>query len=68
MIIDKAREVLKIEADSILKLMENIDASFEEVVNTICSSTGREVIKGLANPALLVKKLLPPLSKPEQIQ
>ena len=58
MIIDKAREVLKIEADSILKLMENIDSSFEEVVNTICSSTGRVVISGIGKSGLIGKKIV----------
>jgi len=58
MIIDKAKEVLKIEADSILKLMENIDSSFEEVVNTICSSTGRVVISGIGKSGLIGKKIV----------
>jgi len=58
MIIDKAREVLKIEADSILKLMGNIDSSFEEIVNTICSSTGRVVISGIGKSGLIGKKIV----------
>jgi arabinose-5-phosphate isomerase len=58
MIIDKAREVLKIEADSILKLIENIDSSFEELVNAICSSTGRVVISGIGKSGLIGKKIV----------
>ena len=57
MIIDKAREVLKIEADSILKLTERIDHSFEELVNTICASTGRVVISGIGKSGLIGKKI-----------
>lgn len=58
MIIQKAIEVLKIEADSILKLTHNINASFEELVNTICSSTGRVVISGIGKSGLIGKKIV----------
>ncbi|MCD4718420.1 MAG: KpsF/GutQ family sugar-phosphate isomerase [Desulfobacula sp.] len=58
MIIDKAKEVLRIEADSILKLAQNINASFEELVNTICSSTGRVVISGIGKSGLIGKKIV----------
>ncbi|MCD4677143.1 MAG: KpsF/GutQ family sugar-phosphate isomerase [Desulfobacula sp.] len=58
MIIEKAKEVLKIEADSILKLTQNINASFEELVNTICSSTGRVVISGIGKSGLIGKKIV----------
>ena len=58
MIIDKAKEVLKIEADSILKLTQNINASFEELVNTICNATGRVVISGIGKSGLIGKKIV----------
>lgn len=58
MIIDKAKEVLKIEADSILKLTRNINASFEDLVNIICSSTGRVVISGIGKSGLIGKKIV----------
>ncbi len=58
MIIDKAREVLKIEADSILKLMDNIDSSFEDLVNIICTSQGRVVISGIGKSGLIGKKIV----------
>ena len=57
MIIDKAREVLQIEADSILKLIESIDSSFVELVDTICNSTGRVVISGIGKSGLIGKKI-----------
>ncbi|NOX34303.1 MAG: KpsF/GutQ family sugar-phosphate isomerase [Deltaproteobacteria bacterium] len=58
MIKDKAREVLKIEADSILKLTDNINDSFELLVNTICSSTGRVIISGIGKSGLIAKKIV----------
>ncbi|MCP4670672.1 MAG: KpsF/GutQ family sugar-phosphate isomerase, partial [Desulfobacula sp.] len=58
MIINKAREVLKIEAESILKLIENLDSSFEELVNTICTSQGRVVISGIGKSGLIGKKIV----------
>jgi len=58
MIIDKAKEVLKIEAESILKLTDNINASFEELVNTICTSNGRVVISGIGKSGLIGKKIV----------
>ncbi len=58
MIIDKAKEVLQIEADSILKLQQNITPSFEELVNAICSSNGRVIISGIGKSGLIGKKIV----------
>ncbi len=58
MILDKAKEVLKIEADSIYRLIERIDASFEELILDICNSTGRVVITGIGKSGLIGKKIV----------
>ena len=58
MIIDKAKEVLKIEADSILQLTNKIGASFETLVNTICNSRGRVIISGIGKSGLIGKKIV----------
>lgn len=58
MIIDKAREVLQIEAQSILNLSENINSSFEKLVDVICSSSGRVVITGIGKSGLIGKKIV----------
>ncbi len=58
MIIDKAKEVLKIEADSILELTKTISTSFEELVNTICASTGRVIISGIGKSGLIGRKIV----------
>ncbi len=58
MIIDKAKEVLKIEADSILNLIDKLDSSFEDLVNTICCSSGRVIISGIGKSGLIGKKIV----------
>lgn len=58
MIIDKAVEVLKIEADSILKLTRKINIDFEHLVNAICRSSGRVVISGIGKSGLIGKKIV----------
>lgn len=58
MIIDKAKEVLQIEADSILKLKNNVTEDFEHLVNTICTATGRVVISGIGKSGLIGKKIV----------
>ncbi len=58
MIIEKAKEVLQIEADSILKLKSNVGSAFEQLVNTICNSTGRVIISGIGKSGLIGKKIV----------
>ncbi len=58
MILDKAKEVLKIEADSVLNLINNLDSSFEDLVNTICCSSGRVIISGIGKSGLIGKKIV----------
>jgi len=58
MIIDKAKEVLKIEADSILQLTHKIGPSFETLVNAICNSSGRVIISGIGKSGLIAKKIV----------
>jgi len=57
MIIDQAKEVLKIEADSILRLTQTINSSFEELVNSIINSSGRVIISGIGKSGLIGKKI-----------
>lgn len=58
MILDKAREVLQIEADSLSNLARKLDASFEALVNAICNSTGRVIISGIGKSGLIGKKIV----------
>lgn len=57
MIIQQAKEVLKIEADSILGLTQTINSSFEELVNSIFNSSGRVIISGIGKSGLIGKKI-----------
>ena len=57
MIIEQAKEVLKIEAESILRLTHTIDSSFEELVNSIINSSGRVIISGIGKSGLIGKKI-----------
>lgn len=58
MIIKKAIEVLKIEAESILNLSRTIDNQFELLVHAICNSTGRVIISGIGKSGLIGKKIV----------
>ncbi len=58
MIIKKAKEVLKIESDSLLKLRDQIDSDFETLVNWICQSSGRVIISGIGKSGLIAKKIV----------
>lgn len=58
MILNKAKEVLQIEADSLLNLKEKINPSFETLVNTICRSNGRVIISGIGKSGLIGKKIV----------
>lgn len=58
MIIDTAKEVLQIEADSILKLKQHITPDFEKLVNAICKTSGRVIISGIGKSGLIGKKIV----------
>lgn len=62
MIIDKALEVLKIEADSILNLKNQIGEDFEQLVKSICDSPGRVIISGIGKSGLIGKKIVATLT------
>ena len=57
MIIDQAKEVLKIEAESILRLVQTVNSSFEELVTSILNSSGRVIISGIGKSGLIGKKI-----------
>lgn len=58
MILDKAKEVLKIESDSILNLSNCLDQDFVTLVNHICESSGRVIISGIGKSGLIGKKIV----------
>lgn len=62
MIISKAIDVLKIEAQGILNLAGKLDQAFETLVNDICTSPGRVIISGIGKSGLIGRKIAATLS------
>ena len=57
MVIEQAREVLKIEAQSILALVERIGKEFEDMVDVILESKGRVILTGMGKSGLIARKI-----------
>lgn len=57
MILDEARNVLKIEADGLLKLIDRLDHRFEQMVDIIMRSTGRVIVSGIGKSGLIGRKI-----------
>lgn len=56
--IERAREVLKIEAESILNLVDKIGENFAEAVDIIYKSKGRVIVTGIGKSGLIGKKIV----------
>ena len=57
MIIEQAKEVLKIEAQSILGLTERIGPEFEKAVEIIVRAKGRVILTGMGKSGLVARKI-----------
>jgi arabinose-5-phosphate isomerase len=57
MIIKQAREVLKIEAQSILGLVEKVGPEFERAVDLILKAKGRVILTGMGKSGLIGRKI-----------
>ena len=60
--IAQAREVLQIEAESILNLIPKIDSNFSKAVDIISSCRGRVIVSGLGKSGLIGKKIVATLT------
>jgi arabinose-5-phosphate isomerase len=60
--IERAKEVLKIEADSIARLIDKVDASFSKAVDIIYKSKGRVIVTGIGKSGLIGKKIVATLT------
>jgi arabinose-5-phosphate isomerase len=60
--IERAKEVLKIEADSISCLIDKVDASFSKAVDIIYKSKGRVIVTGIGKSGLIGKKIVATLT------
>ncbi|MDY6971335.1 MAG: KpsF/GutQ family sugar-phosphate isomerase [Thermodesulfobacteriota bacterium] len=57
MIVEQAREVLKIEAQSILSLVERVGTDFEMTVDIILKAKGRVILTGMGKSGLIGRKI-----------
>ncbi|HOB69028.1 MAG TPA: KpsF/GutQ family sugar-phosphate isomerase [Syntrophorhabdaceae bacterium] len=60
--LDIGKEVLKKEANAILKVMDDLDDAFEKAVDAIYCCTGRIVLTGIGKSGLVCKKIASTLS------
>jgi arabinose-5-phosphate isomerase len=62
MLIEEARDVLRIEAQGLLSLVERIGQEFEKAVNLIMKAKGRVIITGMGKSGLVARKISATLS------
>ena len=62
MIIEKAVEVLKIEAQGILDLVDRLDDNFTRMVDLILNSGGRVIIGGIGKSGIIGRKIVATLN------
>jgi arabinose-5-phosphate isomerase len=62
MVLDEAREVLKIEAQGILNLIPKLGADFEKAVEAILNLRGRVIITGIGKSGLVARKIVATLN------
>jgi arabinose-5-phosphate isomerase len=57
-IIEKGKEVIRIEAESVANLIEKVGEDFAEAVETIYKSKGRLVLTGMGKSGLIARKIV----------
>lgn len=57
-----AKEVLDIEANSILRLKDNINGAFEQAINLLYACKGRVIVTGMGKSGIIGKKIAATLS------
>ena len=62
MVIEQAKEVLRIEAHGILSLMERIGPEFEKMVEVIFKAKGRVILTGMGKSGLIGRKIVATLN------
>ena len=62
MTIQHAIDLLKTEAEGILKLIDRIDGAFVEAVEVIFESNGRLVVSGIGKPGIVGRKIVATLN------
>ncbi|MCF8024989.1 MAG: KpsF/GutQ family sugar-phosphate isomerase [Desulfobacteraceae bacterium] len=62
MSIERAKEVLRIEADGIIKLADKLDESFSRLVELIYKLRGRVIVAGIGKSGLIARKIVATLN------
>ena len=57
-VLSQALETIQLQAHSIIKLMQYVDASFAKAVRTIHESKGRVVVSGIGKSAVIAQKIV----------
>ncbi|RJP17153.1 MAG: KpsF/GutQ family sugar-phosphate isomerase [Candidatus Abyssobacteria bacterium SURF_5] len=55
--LERAKEVLKIEGEAILKLRDKVGSSFEQAVDIIMKCKGRVIVTGMGKPGIIARKI-----------
>ncbi|UCD57089.1 MAG: KpsF/GutQ family sugar-phosphate isomerase [Candidatus Hydrogenedentota bacterium] len=55
--IDRAKEVLCLEAEAVLKLRDKVGENFEQAVDMILNCRGRVIITGMGKPGIIGRKI-----------
>jgi arabinose-5-phosphate isomerase len=61
-ILDKAREVIRIEAEAVAALENRIDANFERAVDLLFNCKGRVIVSGIGKSGIIAQKIAATLS------
>lgn len=57
MTVEQARQVLRTEADGILRLIDRLDQRFEQMVDLIAHATGRVIVSGIGKSGIIGRKV-----------
>ena len=55
--LDRAKRVFEIEADSILRLRERLDENFMKAVNLLLACTGKVIVTGIGKSGIIGRKI-----------
>jgi arabinose-5-phosphate isomerase len=61
-ILNKAREVIRIEAEAVAALEKRLDANFERAVNLLFHCAGRVIVSGIGKSGIIAQKIAATLS------
>ncbi|MFW6334312.1 MAG: KpsF/GutQ family sugar-phosphate isomerase [Desulfosalsimonas sp.] len=62
MSVQRAAEVLRIEAEGIVKLIDRLDENFDRLVDLIYKSRGRVIVAGIGKSGLIARKIVATLN------